>query len=123
MIRFAALLVFATSLAACGVVDTLVDGWKHVQAVENDLQTSTGVKPEVGFNWRDGRLVKVTVTFPQLYEAKPLAELAETVRRAVVSEFGQTPDDIVLAFSLGKAPLGRAAQLREPPTDALRQAL
>jgi hypothetical protein len=123
MWKIATCLALAIGLAACGVVDTLVDGFKHVTAVENDLAASTGMKPHVGFQWHNGRLETVTVAFPKLYESKSLSELAETVRRAVISEFKQTPDDIVLAFSLGKTPAGTAAQLREPPAGAARGAL
>jgi hypothetical protein len=123
MSRIAAILLLAISLAACGMIDTLVDGWKHTKAVENDLEMSTGMKPRVGFDWHNGRLERVTVTFPKLYEAKPLDALAETVRHSVTSEFKQTPRDIVLGFSLGAAPAGTAAQLSEPPADAQREAL
>ncbi len=123
MSRVAAVLFLALSLAACGVVNTLVDGYKHVAAVENDLQASTGVKPKVGFQWTNGRLVSVTVTFPRLYEAKPLGALAELVRQSVIHEFKQTPNDIVLAFSLGNAASGQTVQLREPPANTRRAAL
>ncbi len=123
MSRIAAFLVLAVSLAACSAINTLVDGWKHVQAVEGDLATSTGMKPQVGFNWRNGRLVTVTVTFLRLYDVNPLGELAETVRRSVTNQFKQTPNDIVLAFSLGSTPSGTAAQARQPPATAQRRAL
>jgi hypothetical protein len=117
MSRVAAILLLALGLTACSVIDTLIDGYKHVTAVENDLQASTGVKPKVGFQWTNGRLVTVTVAFPALYEAKPLGELAEMVRRSVIRQFKQTPNDIVLAFSLGNAASG------PPPTSARRAAL
>jgi hypothetical protein len=103
-------MMLAASLAACGVVSTLVDGFKYAKAVETDLLEVTGVKPAVGFNWHNGRLVSVTVTFPRLYEAKPLGELAESARAAVTREFKQTPENIVLAFNLGAAAPGRTAQ-------------
>jgi hypothetical protein len=109
----AALLILAVGLAACDVFSTLVDGWKYAKAVETDLEASTGVKPEVGFHWRNGRLESVTVAFPRLYEAKPLPELAETVRRAVGNRFKQAPDDIVLSFSLGKSASARTARLSD----------
>ena len=101
MFRVAALLVFAASIAACDVFSTLTEGSKYAKAVESDLEQSTGIKPEVGFNWHNGRLDTVTVTFPLLYEARPLGEVAEAVRRSVSGQFKQTPEDIVLAFSLG----------------------
>jgi hypothetical protein len=108
------ILILAIGLPACGVVSTLVDGLKYAKAVEADLQEATGVKPDVGFNWHNGRLASVTVTFPRLYEAKPLGELAETTRTAVTKAFKQTPDNIVLAFALGAAP-GKTAQAGQAP--------
>ena len=123
MSRIAALLLLAISLTACGVADTLVDGFKHVKAVEDDLAGSTGVRPQVGFNWNNGRLTVVTVSFPKLYDGKPLGELAEMVRRSVTTQFKQAPENIVLAFNLGKAPAGPAAQLRDPRDDAAKRAL
>jgi hypothetical protein len=112
MFRIAALLAFAASLAACDMFSTLTNGISYARAVENDLEAATGSKPQVGFNWRNGRLVTVTVTFPRLYDAKPLRDVAETVRAAVGKEFKQTPEAIVLAFSLGKSGAGTVAQWR-----------
>lgn len=54
MYRIAALLIFAFSLAACDAFSTLTDGFKYANAVESELEASTGVKPNVGFNWKNG---------------------------------------------------------------------
>jgi hypothetical protein len=102
MIRIAAALVFVFALAACDAVDTMKEGLRHVQAVESDLEGSTGVRPQVGFNWSNGRLVTVTVQYPRLVESKSLHELAEAARAAVGKEFKETPQNIVLAFVVGK---------------------
>jgi hypothetical protein len=110
MVRIAAALVvalglalcLALGLAACDAVDTMTEGLNHAKAVESDLEGSTGVRPQVGFNWNNGRLASVMVTYPRLYDAKPLSELAAAARTAVGKEFKQTPDTIVLAFALGK---------------------
>jgi hypothetical protein len=123
MSRVAVILLLALGLTACSVIDTLIDGYKHVTAVENDLQASTGVKPKVGFQWTNGRLVTVTVTFPRLYTAKPLVELAAMVRASVTRQFKQTPNDIVLGFSLGNAPPGQSVQLDAPATNTQSAAL
>jgi hypothetical protein len=48
MSKIAVLLVLALTLASCGAVDTLFDGFKHVSDVGNDLKAATGMKPEVG---------------------------------------------------------------------------
>jgi hypothetical protein len=102
MFKIASALVLALSLAACDAVDTMTEGFSHAKAVESDLEQATGVRPRVGFNWNNGRLVSVTVQFPRIDESKRLGELAESVRASVNKEFKQTPDNIVLAFSLGK---------------------
>jgi hypothetical protein len=94
--------ILAIGLAACGVVNTLVDGFKHAKAVEDDLEQATGLKPSVGFNFNNGRLLQVTISYPRLYDAKPLQDLAEATRSAIQKEFKQTPENIVLAFSLGR---------------------
>jgi len=102
MFKIVAILIFAMSLAACDAVNTVTEGFSHAKAVENDVQEATGVKPQVGFNWHNGRLVSVTVQFPRIYDAKSLRELDEIIRASVSKQFKQTPDNIVLSFSLKK---------------------
>jgi hypothetical protein len=43
--RIAAFVAVALGVAACGVISTLVEGWKYARAVETDLESATGVKP------------------------------------------------------------------------------
>jgi hypothetical protein len=117
----AALILLAVALAGCDVISTLTDGFKYKAAVEDDLAKATGIKPQVGFNWSNGRLVLVTVLFPRVYDGQPLPQLADTVRRAVTSEFKQVPDNIELAFAIGnKTP---TAQSGEAPADIRQAAL
>jgi hypothetical protein len=88
-------------LAACGVVNTLIDGFKHAKAVEEDLEQATGLKRSAcpgevgsgsptrtcanmgiysGFNCNNGRLLQVTVMYPRLHDAKSMRDLAEAAR-------------------------------------------
>ncbi|WP_426437971.1 hypothetical protein [Bradyrhizobium genosp. P] len=106
--KVATLALLAGCVAGCDMVDAVFDGFKHAKAVEADLEPTAGVKPAVGFNWHNGRLTSVTVTFPVLLEDKPLRELAEAARTAVGKEFKQRADDVVLAFSLGPSATGTA---------------
>jgi hypothetical protein len=94
--------MFAISLTACDVTSTLTEGSKQARAVESALETSTGVKPNVGFNWQNGHLTSVTIIFPAIPETKPLRELADEVRATVGKEFKEGANNVVLAFSLGK---------------------
>jgi hypothetical protein len=113
MHKVIAVVVLAAGLAACDMISTVADDFKYAKAVQGDLEQVTGLKPEVNFNWHNGRLVLVTVTFPRVYDAKPLRELAETVRAAVGKEFRQVPENIELAFSLGSTTPGRVVQAEQ----------
>jgi hypothetical protein len=95
-------LVLVLALAGCDAVNTMTEGFTHAKAVEKDLEGAIGVKPNVGFNWSNGRLVQVTVQFPRLIESKPLADLAAAARESIGREFKQTPQNIVLAFAIPK---------------------
>jgi hypothetical protein len=98
-----AVVTLAASLAGCGAVDLISKGMSYSKAVAADIEHATGLKPEVGFNWHNGSLQSVTVTFPKVFVGKPLDELAGTVREVVAKEFKQTPDTIVLGFALEKS--------------------
>jgi hypothetical protein len=100
MFGTAAALMFVLALTACSAIDTMKEGFAHIKAVESDLEESTGVRPQVGFNWNNGRLVSVTVQYPRLIESKSLTDLAEAARVAIGREFKQMPENIVLAFSV-----------------------
>ncbi|GLH75410.1 hypothetical protein SSBR45G_03180 [Bradyrhizobium sp. SSBR45G] len=82
------------------MVDAVSNGLAYSRAVEADLLAETGVRPAVGFNWNNGTLTSVMVTFPKLYTDKPLPELSETVRAAVIKEFKQSPKQLVLGFAV-----------------------
>jgi hypothetical protein len=101
MFRGIAIVVLVTCLAGCGQFGILTGGIKYAHAVEADLEQMTGVKPQVGFNWSNGRLRSVTVTFPRIFNANPVIELADKVRAVVEKDFNQTPDNIVLGFVVG----------------------
>ena len=102
MARAIAIVVLLVCLTGCGQFGVLTDGIKNAHAVEGHLEQMTGVKPQVGFNWNNGRLRSVSVTFPRIFNANPVIELADKVRAVVEKDFNQTPDNIVLGFLLGR---------------------
>jgi hypothetical protein len=122
MFRVAALLAFAIGLAACDAVNTVTEGFKYAKAVEADVEQATGVKPQVGFNWTNGRLVSVTVAFPRIYDAKPLGELADTIRTSVKTNAGAHRAG-VLAGRLRLRRRARSANLLATRTRDLRRVL
>jgi hypothetical protein len=98
MLRFAAVLLIAVGLAGCDMIKSATNMFKYAEAAAADLEATTGVKPIVGFNWNNGKLTQVTVTFPRIMEDKPIRELAGLARTAVRKEFSQEPGSIVLSF-------------------------
>ena len=89
-------------LAACDAIDTMRDGFQHSQAVSAELEKSIGLKSFVGFNWNNGSLTSVTVTFQGLPAERSLKDIAAASRAAVLKEFKQEPRQIIVAFSVGK---------------------
>ncbi len=121
MRRTIAIFLLAAGLGGCDMISTLMDGLKNTKAVADDLQHATGTKPDVGFNWKNGTLEVVTVTFPHVYDGKPLGTLAEEVRASVRKEFKQAPENIVLGFSLGSTAAGQTTQAEAMPKSRMLQ--
>jgi hypothetical protein len=94
-------LVFATlALAACDAIDSMRNGFEHSQAVSAELENSLGLKSFVGFNWNNGSLTSVNVTFQGVPKDRPLPELIEISRQAVLKEFKQEPKQLIVAFAI-----------------------
>jgi hypothetical protein len=90
-------------------------GFKEAKAaVESDLQQATGARADVGLDWKNENLVQVTAAFPQLYDSKPIGELAADVGKAVAAEFKQEPQTILLTFDIKSGSDAQSSAL--PPT-------
>lgn len=88
------------ALTACGMVDTMTDGFKHSKAVSAELDKTLGLKSFVGFNWHNGNLTSVNVTFQGIPANANLTDIADKAKVAVVNEFKQTPKQVVIAFTI-----------------------
>ncbi len=100
VLRSLAMASIAVILAACGPYDTLKEGWAHSQAVSAKLEKTLGVKSFVGFNWSNGSLTSVNVTFEGMPANMPLADIVEKSRQAISAEFKQVPAQVVVGFSI-----------------------
>ncbi len=94
------LLFLLLLLAGCGAVDSMTDGFKHTQEVANDLENAVGSKPFVGFNWNNGSLTNVSVTFGEVPKGKKIEELIEISRKSISKYFKQVPNQVIVAFSV-----------------------
>jgi hypothetical protein len=98
--RFLPAISIAIALAACGPVDTFKDGFAHSQAVSESLEKTLGLKPFVGFNWSDGTLDSVSVTFQGIPANVPLTDIVAKSKSAVAAEFKQLPSQVIISFAL-----------------------
>jgi hypothetical protein len=88
----------ACALAACDAANTVLEGFRRARAVEDALEKSQGTRPTVGFNWSNGRLLRVSVEFPRLPPGQSFDATAAATRTAVADNFAQTPDKLILGF-------------------------
>jgi hypothetical protein len=98
--RHLALLSLVLPAIGCDAIDSVTDGFKHTQAVATELEQAAGARPFVAFNWHNGSLTDVTITFDGVPAGPPLAELVVLARSSVRSHFKQTPERVTVAFSV-----------------------
>ncbi|WAC43779.1 hypothetical protein OU997_16210 [Pseudomonas sp. SL4(2022)] len=87
-------------LAGCDVASSMKDGLKYSELSAKDLEKNIGIKPFVGFNWHNGTLTTVSVTFPSIPSSKQLEEISELVEKSVKYNFKQVPEQIVISFTI-----------------------
>ena len=87
-------------LPGCNAYDTMTEGFKHSRDVAADIESSTGSKPFVGFNWSNGSLTSITVTFDGIPANKTVLELAAISRKSIVDHFKQEPKQLIISFSV-----------------------
>lgn len=96
------LVVFATiaALSGCSAVDTMKEGFTHAEEVSTDMEKAVGSRPFVGFNWSNGSLTSINITFDGIPEGKSTPEIADLAKRSIASHFKQEPKRVVISFSL-----------------------
>jgi len=104
---FSVLLIFVVS---CGAVDSMTEGFEHKREVEADLEKALGQKPFVGFNWSNGSLTTVSVTFSGVPKNKSIGEIVKLSRGSIAAHFKQKPTEIVVAFAIDALPVNSNTQ-------------
>lgn len=87
-------------LSGCNAYDTMTEGFKHSQDVAADIENATGSRPFVGFNWSNGSLTSINVTFTGIPAGKTVSELASVARQSIVARFKQEPKQLIISFSI-----------------------
>jgi hypothetical protein len=88
-------------ISGCDMAGKLKDGLAQSGAVADQIEKSIGTKPQIFFNYSNGKLVNVTATFAQV-PAKSMVEIEAAIRKAVLETFKEEPGQIVVSFILPK---------------------
>lgn len=98
--RFLLVLLGCLLLAACGAFGSLAELQSQSSAMTDALEKDLGVKPLVGWHYRNGSFTDVDVNFDAgKIEGMQIGELEMRVRAAVASNFKDEPQKIVVAVS------------------------
>jgi hypothetical protein len=99
--RTLALAAALATLAACDMVNTVKDGMQLSENAAASIEKQLGAKPQVGFNYMNGSLASVSVSFATAPEAG-LGKIEQVSRAAVVDAFKKEPDTLVVSFVFPK---------------------
>ena len=99
MKQLIAILLALFLLFGCDAFDSMTEGYKHTQDIASDIEKAIGSKPFVGFNWHNGSLTNVSVTFEGIPEGVSVPGIVTLARSSVASHFKQEPDQVVVSFT------------------------
>ena len=100
--KFLLIALFAQLLSGCEAVSTAKDGIAQSNAAAAEIEKQVGAKPEVGFSFKNGVLISVTVQFNGT-PSKSIADLEKVSHAAVVDAFRNEPANLVLSFVFKRA--------------------
>jgi hypothetical protein len=100
MKKLLSLALFVLMASGCNAVDYMAQGLGNSQEVADDLAKSVGQKPDVGFEWNNGTLTAVSVTFDGIPAGTTTGEIAKLSRAAIAERFQQQPEQIIISFAL-----------------------
>jgi hypothetical protein len=100
--------MLATGLSGCDFFSDATD------RVRTDVTQATGEPINIDVDRNDGRLTQVAVTFQRPYDGKPIGELADAIRKAVITEFKEKPQKLLLAFEFKPGSETQSSALPSP---------
>jgi hypothetical protein len=86
--------------SACGVVDDVRQGVDRMGAVSASLERTIGARPQVGFQYHNGALATVSVTYDTLPAGRSLEEIIRVSADAVKAEFKESPKSLIIGFEV-----------------------
>ena len=93
-------------LSACdaltGAYDTVKEGIAQAQGVSDDIEKAVGVRAAVSVNWKNGELAQVSLNFEGVPKDVRVSELVEHARASLRKRMAREPQQLLIAFSVGR---------------------
>lgn len=106
MRRILLFLVLPLCLTACdavtGAFDTVKEGIVQAQGVSDDIEKAVGVRAAVSINWKNGELAQVSLSFEGVPKDVRVSELVEHARASLRKRMAKEPQQLLIAFSVGR---------------------
>jgi hypothetical protein len=94
--KFAILMMCSCALVGCG---SFIEMKQQTDQAASLLEKDLGVRPEIGFNIFNGKLVAVTVVFDSdKLNDMPFSELQLRVHRILASTLSQKPEQVIVSL-------------------------
>ena len=103
MLRSGVALLLVILVCGCDAASNFTELMAQSKEAERAVEQQVGAKPQIAFNWQNGRLVTVTIQFGSV-PTVGIGELEKVSRAAVVTAFKQEPNNLVVAFVFPKKP-------------------
>ncbi len=91
--------VMAFLMAGCDFTESISEMSTQTEKVGASVARELGVKPQFGWNMKNGRLVEMTAYFDGAADtSKPVRAYVDAVKSSIQAHMEQQPDNLVVMF-------------------------
>ena len=88
--------------AVTGAYETVKESIAQAQGVSDDIEKAVGVRAAVSINWKNGELAQVSLNFEGVPKDARISDIAEHARASLLKRMAKDPQQLVIAFTIGK---------------------
>ena len=90
----------ALMIASCGMVESFGEMQKQTEKTSAAIEKAVGIKPQIGWNIQNGKLVEVNVYFGQFGdESITVTELKKEIKNMVAENMEQMPQQLLVSIN------------------------
>lgn len=90
----------ALMIARCGMVESFGEMQEQTEKTSTAIEKAIGIKPQIGWNINNGKLVEVNVYFDQFGdESITVTELKKQIKNVVTENMEQMPQQLLISIN------------------------